>query len=60
MSAKIRESAPTESGEIDKIRKSANGNFALGNKPFEEEISEMLDRRVHRGKAGRPRKKNFQ
>ncbi len=48
-----------ESGELEKIRKSANGNFALGNKRFEEEISEMLGRRVHRGKAGRPRKKNL-
>ncbi len=49
-----------ESGEIDKIRKSVNGNFALGNKRFEQEISEMLGRRVSRGKAGRPRKKNLQ
>jgi len=49
-----------EPGEIDKIRKSANGNFALDNKLFEEEISEMLGRRVSRGKAGRPKEKNFQ
>jgi putative transposase len=49
-----------EPGEIDKIRQSANGNFALGNKRFEEEISEMLGRRVSRGKAGRPWKKNLQ
>jgi len=49
-----------ESDEIDKIRKSANGNFALGNKRFEEEISKMLGRRVSRGKAGRPRKENLQ
>lgn len=49
-----------DSGEIDKIRKSTNGNFALGNKQFEEEISQMLGRRVSRGKAGRPGKKKLQ
>lgn len=49
-----------ESEEIDKIRKAANGNFALGTKGFEDEISEMLGRRVSRGKAGRPRRKNLQ
>jgi putative transposase len=43
--------------EIDKIRKSTNGNFALGNNRFQEEISEMLGRRVIPGKPGRPRKK---
>ncbi len=47
-----------ESGEIDKIRKATNGNFALGNRRFLKEISDMLGRRVTRGKAGRPRKKN--
>ena len=49
-----------ESGEIDKIRKATNGNFALGNNRFKEEISEMLGRRVTPGKAGRPRKKNVE
>jgi putative transposase len=47
-----------ESGEIDKIRKATNGNFALGNKRFQQEISEILGRRVAPGKAGRPKKKN--
>lgn len=47
-----------ESGEIEKIRKATNGNFALGNNRFKEEISEMLGRRVTPGKAGRPKKKN--
>lgn len=42
-------------GEIDAIRKSANGNFALGNDRFQQEISEILGRRVTPGKAGRPR-----
>ena len=49
-----------ESGEIDKIRKATNGNFALGNNRFKEEISEMFGRHVTPGKAGRPRKKNVE
>ena len=49
-----------ESGEMDKIRKATNGNFALGNNRFKEEISEMLGRRVTPGKAGRPWKKNVE
>ena len=47
-----------ESGEIDRIRKATNGNFALGNSRFGEEISKMLDRRVTPGQAGRPKKKD--
>jgi putative transposase len=46
-----------EPGEIDKIRKATNGNFALGSSRFAEQISKMLGRRVTPGKAGRPRKK---
>jgi hypothetical protein len=45
---------------MDKIRKSANGKFSPGTKRFEDEISQMLDRRVSRGKAGKLRKKNLQ
>ncbi len=45
-------------GEIDKIRKATNGNFALGSSRFSEEIGEMLGRRVIPGKVGRPRIKN--
>lgn len=45
-----------EAGEIDKIRKATNGNFALGTSRFSEEISDMIGRRVTPGKAGRPRK----
>jgi putative transposase len=45
-----------EPGEIDKIRKATNGNFALGNERFSEEISKNLGRRVSPGKAGRPKK----
>ncbi len=43
-------------GEIDKIRKATNGNFACGDSRFGKEISEMLGRRVTPGKAGRPKK----
>jgi putative transposase len=46
-----------EPEEIDKIRKATNGNYALGNKQFKEEISKIVGRRVTPGKAGRPRKK---
>jgi len=45
-----------EAGEIDKIRKATNGNFALGTSRFTDEISKMLGRRVTPGKAGRPRR----
>jgi putative transposase len=45
-----------EPGEIDQIRKATNGNFALGAKRFQDEISIMLGRRVFPGKAGRPKK----
>jgi putative transposase len=45
-----------EPGEIDKIRKATNGNFALGSSRFQEEIGTMLGRRVIPGQAGRPRK----
>jgi putative transposase len=47
-----------ESGEIDKIRKATNGNFALGTDRFHEEVSKMIGRRVFPGKAGRPKKMN--
>ncbi|MBN2705729.1 MAG: hypothetical protein JXR89_04730 [Deltaproteobacteria bacterium] len=45
-----------ESGEIDRIRKATNGNFALGSEHFAQKVSETLGRRVTPGKAGRPRK----
>ena len=43
-----------EPGLIDEIRRATNGNFALGNEQFKEQISEMLGRRASPGKAGRP------
>ncbi len=45
-----------ELGEIDKIRKATNGNFALGTNRFSEELSDILGRRVTPGTAGRPKK----
>jgi putative transposase len=44
--------------EIDKIRKATNGNFSLGDDQFNNEISELLGRRVSPGKAGRPKKRD--
>ncbi len=44
-------------GVVDQVRQATNGNFALGNQQFKEEIAAMLGRRVTPGKAGRPRKK---
>jgi len=43
-------------GLVDEIRKATNGNFALGNQRFAEQIATALGRRVTPGKAGRPRK----
>ena len=36
------------------IRRATNGNYVLGSKRFQEEISRMLQRRVVPGKSGRP------
>lgn len=36
------------------IRRSTNGNYALGGERFQEEIAAMLNRRVIPGKPGRP------
>lgn len=43
---------------IDQIRKSTNGNYALGSPLFQEEIAGMLGRRVTPGKSGRPGKES--
>ncbi|MGE5384543.1 MAG: transposase [Betaproteobacteria bacterium] len=43
-------------GAVDEIRKSTNGNYALGDARFGEEITRALGRRARPGKAGRPRK----
>lgn len=44
--------------EVDEIRDATNGNFALGDKRFQQEVERMLKRRVTRAKAGRPRKRD--
>lgn len=42
--------------QLEDIRRSTNGNFALGNDRFKEQIESMLKRRVTPGRMGRPRK----
>ena len=42
---------------IDQIRQATNGNFALGNDRFKEQIAAALGRRVRPGRAGRPRRR---
>lgn len=39
---------------VTTIRSATNGNYALGNMRFIQQIEEHLGRRAHRGKAGRP------
>lgn len=43
-------------GVVDSIRQATNGNFALGDARFGEQIALALGRRVQPGKSGRPRK----
>ncbi|NOX79913.1 MAG: hypothetical protein GXP57_02260 [Deltaproteobacteria bacterium] len=45
-----------EPGEIDEIRETTNGSFALEDSRFKQKISKILGRRVTPGQAGRPRK----
>ena len=40
---------------VDQIRQATNGNHALGNARFQEEIAAALGRRATRGAPGRPR-----
>lgn len=40
---------------VDEIRQATNGNYVLGNTTFTQQIAEALDKRVSRGKAGRPK-----
>jgi putative transposase len=39
---------------MDNIRAATNGNYVLGTTRFQEEIGQMLGRRVTKGRAGRP------
>ena len=43
--------------QITAIRNATNGNYALGDGRFQEEIEKMLRRRVMPGKSGRPAKR---
>ncbi|MEW5789800.1 MAG: transposase [Pseudomonadota bacterium] len=43
-------------GLVDEIRRATNGNFALGNSRFADQIAAALGRRVTPGRAGRPRR----
>ena len=45
-----------EPGMVDRIRAATNGNFALGDGRFAEQIGEILGRRAVRASPGRPRK----
>ena len=45
-----------EPGLVDAIRKATNGNFALGDERFSDQIATMLGRRAKPGRSGRPRK----
>ncbi|WP_301100387.1 transposase [Propionivibrio sp.] len=46
-----------EPGLMDEIRRATNGNYALGNERFSDEVTTVLGRRVTPGRSGRPRKK---
>ncbi len=45
-----------EPGFVDEIRSATNGNFALGNDRFTQQVSAALGRRVVPGRPGRPKK----
>ena len=45
-----------ESDLINEIRQSTNGNYILGNEPFED-VANMIKRRLTPEKAGRAAKK---
>ena len=46
-----------EPGLVDAIRRATNGNFALGNERFGEQIASVLGRRAQPGRSGRPKGK---
>lgn len=47
--------APLEDSVIEEIRRLTNGNYALGDNRFKEEMEIMLQRRARPARAGRPR-----
>lgn len=44
-------------GLVDEIRKATNGNYALGDERFTQQIAQALGQRTTRGSAGRPARK---
>jgi putative transposase len=44
--------------QVEEIRSTVNGGFALGSERFKAQIAAMLERRVEPGAPGRPRKEN--
>lgn len=50
--------AHIEPEKLNSIRQATNGNYVLGDNRFQEEIAQMLKRRVIPGKNGRPAKKS--
>ena len=48
--------AHMDDGMMDNIRAATNGNYVLGTARFQEQIGQMLGRRVTKGRAGRPAK----
>lgn len=46
--------AHMDDGMMNNIRAATNGNYVLGTARFQEEIGQMLGRRVTKGRAGRP------
>jgi putative transposase len=45
-----------EPGLVEEIRRANNGNYALGNTLFAEQVAKAVKQRVQPGKPGRPRK----
>jgi putative transposase len=46
-----------EGGFLDAMRQATHGGYCLGSDRFKQEVAAMLKRRVERGQAGRPNKK---
>lgn len=44
-------------GLVDEIRRATTGNYALGSERCEQRVSDILGRRVSRGRPGRPKQK---
>lgn len=51
--------AHMDAKRVGEIRDATNGNYALGNERFKEQIEQALKRRVVRAPKGRPRKRSI-